>query len=150
MRKLILIAFIFASCNPVKKVLRSDKMMQDVVIEWNKKNPPKTETIILPGKDTTIIRDSIVLDSVPLPYPVTTTHRVIEKHYIDRLIVDTLRIIDRSLDSILVRRLQAIEGEMQIMSVKLSAQKKESWIWRIVAIAAVVFIVGRPILKLLK
>ena len=136
MRILFSIAVIlsFASCNPVKKVLQSPTMTERVVVEYLKANPPKTQTFYLPGKDTTIIKDTIIYDSIRLPYPVN--HRYTEIRYVDRLVKDTIRIVDRSLDSLYIRKINALEAIVSQLQAANKDMRKEIWTWRIVAAIA--------------
>ena len=127
----IIIILSLASCNPVKKVLQSPAMTERVVVEYLKANPPKTETFYLPGKDTTIIKDTIIYDSIRLPYPVN--HRYTEIRYVDRLVRDTIRIVDRSLDSLYIRKINALETIVSQLQAANKDMRKEIWTWRVVA-----------------
>jgi len=133
MRTIFSIALIlsFASCNPVKKVLQSPAMTERVVVEYLKANPPKTQTFYLPGKDTTIIKDTIIYDSIRLPYPVN--HRYTEIRYVDRLVRDTIRIVDRSLDSLYIRKINALEAIVSQLQAANKDMRKEIWTWRVAA-----------------
>jgi len=136
MRILFSIAIIlsFASCNPVKKVLQSPTMTERVVVEYLKANPPKTQTFYLPGKDTTIIKDTIIYDSIRLPYPVN--HKYTEIRYVDKLVRDTIRIVDRSFDSLYIRKINALEAIVSELQASNKDMRKEIWTWRIVAAIA--------------
>ena len=141
------IILIFAQCSPVKKVLQSSAMTEKVVVEWLKVNPPKTQTVYLPGKDTTILKDTIVYDSIRLPYLVN--HRYTEIRYVDRLVKDTIRIYDRTYDSLLLRKLNSLEVIIDELRADNKAMRKEIWTWRI--IAAIAFIcVGIVVYKLFR
>ena len=149
MRILFSIAVIlsFAQCSPVKKVLQSPTMTEKVVVEWLKVNPPKTETFYLPGKDTTIIKDTIIYDSIRLPYPVN--HRYTEIRYVDRLIRDTIKIYDRTYDSLMLRKVNSLEVIIDELRADNKELRKEIWTWRI--IAAIAFIcVGLVVYKLFR
>lgn len=140
MRILFSIAVIlsFASCNPVRKVLQSPAMTERVVVEYLKANPPKTQTFYLPGKDTTIIKDTIIYDSIRLPYPVN--HRYTEIRYVDRLVRDTIRIVDRSLDSLYIRKINALEAIVSELQASNKDMRKEILTWRIVAAIAFILL----------
>jgi len=142
-----IIIIIFAQCSPVKKVLQSPSMTEKVVVEWLKVNPPKTQTVYLPGKDTTILKDTIIFDSIRLPYPVN--HRYTEIRYVDRLVKDTIRIYDRTYDSLLLRKLNSLEVIIDELRADNKELRKEIWTWRI--IAGIAFIcVGLVVYKLFR
>lgn len=142
-----IIILLFAQCSPVKKVLQSPAMTEKVVVEWLKVNPPKTQTVYLPGKDTTILKDTIVYDSIRLPYPVN--HRYTEIRYVDRLIRDTVKIYDRTFDSLLLRKVNSLEVIIDQLRADNKEMRKEIWTWRI--IAAIAFVcVGLVVYKLFR
>ena len=109
-------------------------MTERVVVEYMKANPPKTQTFYLPGKDTTIIKDTIIYDSIRLPYPVN--HKYTEIRYVDKLVRDTIRIIDRSLDSLYIRKINALEAIVSQLQAASKDMRKEIWTWRMVAAIA--------------
>jgi hypothetical protein len=113
-------------------------MTERVVVEYLKANPPKTQTFYLPGKDTTIIKDTIIYDSIRLPYPVN--HRYTEIRYVDRLVKDTIRIVDRSLDSLYIRKINALEAIVSDLQASNKDMRKEIWTWRIVAAIAFILL----------
>jgi hypothetical protein len=68
----ILLSLVTLACNPVKRVLKSDTMTQQVVDSFIKKHPVKNDTITsyITGKTDTVIqhqsfRDTIKGDAVP-------------------------------------------------------------------------------------
>jgi hypothetical protein len=105
--------FATSGCNPVKQVLKSPEKTEAVVVEYVKRNPPKNDTnyVYVPGD--TIETFQVVYDSVRLPFPVN--HRYTEKHYIDRIIVDTVKqtVIDRSFMAALESRIGKLETELE-------------------------------------
>jgi len=113
-------------------------MTERVVVEYLKANPPKTQTFYLPGKDTTIIKDTIIYDSIRLPYPVN--HRYTEIRYVDKLVRDTIRIVDRSLDSLYIRKINALEAIVSELQADNKDMRKEIWTWRIVAAIAFILL----------
>ena len=113
----------------------------DSVIRWYLKvNPPKNDTTYLPGKDTLIVRDTTIYDSVPVPYPVN--HRYTEKHYKDRLIVDTVQVVDKSFVSSLNRRLDELNQQLlQVMDDRDEwKHKAQLRLWIMIAVIAVVIL----------
>ena len=61
MLRILLIALIFISCNPVKKVLRDREMFDEVAKEVVKSGYCANDTIILTKSDTTIQVDTLTL-----------------------------------------------------------------------------------------
>ena len=61
MHRIILIALIFISCNPVKKVLRDREMFDEVAKEVVKSGYCANDTIILTKSDTTVQVDTLTL-----------------------------------------------------------------------------------------
>lgn len=61
MNRILLIAMIFISCNPVKKVLRHREMFDEVAKEVVKAGYCANDTIILTKSDTTIQVDTLTL-----------------------------------------------------------------------------------------
>ena len=61
MNRILLIAMIFISCNPVKKVLRDREMFNEVAKEVVKAGYCANDTIILTKSDTTIQVDTLTL-----------------------------------------------------------------------------------------
>ena len=61
MLRILLIALIFISCNPVKKVLRDREMFDEVAKEVVKAGYCANDTIILTKSDTTIQVDTLTL-----------------------------------------------------------------------------------------
>ena len=76
------------SCNPVKKVLQDPAKTQKVMEAYMAEHPSRPDTVHLAGRDTILVRQSLQIDSIPLPYPVN--HRYTETYYRDRVIHDTL------------------------------------------------------------
>lgn len=118
----ILIILIFASCNPVKKVLQSQEATEKVVREYVKKNPPKNDTTYIRGKDS-IIR-WVEIDTVPLPYPVK--EKYIERHFTEKSRVDTTKLKDRELLQALSNRLTLVENGLLQMTKERDYWKKEA------------------------
>ena len=61
MHRILIIALIFISCNPVKKVLRDREMFDEVAKEVVKAGYCANDTIILTKSDTTIKVDTLTL-----------------------------------------------------------------------------------------
>jgi hypothetical protein len=61
MHKILIIALLFISCNPVKKVLRDREMFDEVAKEVVKAGYCANDTIIITKSDTTIQVDTLTL-----------------------------------------------------------------------------------------
>jgi len=126
-----MIYFSVSSCNPVKQVLKSKERTEKVVREYVKENPPKNDTTFIKGDTLTLTR--VIVDSVPLPYPVN--HKYTETHYIDRTITDTIKVIDRSFIDALNNRLNVLEKEFTEM-------KADRDTWRSAARVRLYWLIG--------
>jgi hypothetical protein len=146
--KLVSVAILIlaaAACSPVKQVLKDPAKTERVVVEWRKKNPLDTTTkrIYLPGKDTIILQDRVVVDSVRLPYPVQ--HMVKETRYLDRVVVDTFKVYlkDTAMENVLMRRMAALET--RITDLEDGRNK-----WRAVALFEGIFLLAIILVPLLR
>ncbi len=120
--RILIIILLFASCNPVKKVLRSQEATEQVVREYVKANPPKNDTTFIRGKDSVIER--VELDTIPLPYPVK--ERYVERHYKEVTRVDTSKIKDKELLDALNKRLTVVENLLVQMTTERDYWRKEA------------------------
>ncbi len=147
------VAILLSSCNPVKRVMKDQRKVEQVVLEWRKKNPVDTTQIkYIRGKDTTIFHERIVHDSIPLPY--TVNHRFREIHYRDRIIVDTLKVTvrDVKIEQALQNSLDEALKDLDILDFKLSEKlqkmtdnrnfwRRWAWIgWIIIAAAVFLYL----------
>ena len=129
-----ILMFLLFSCNPVKQVLKSKEATEKVVREYVKENPPKNDTLFIPGE--VIFRDTTIRDSVPLPYPVN--HKYTETRIIEQHIRDTVKVIDRSFIEVLNNRLTILEKEFAEMKAdrdgwKAKAQVRLYWLLALLA-----------------
>lgn len=127
-------------CNSVKNVLASQEKTEKVVREYVKKNPPKNDTMFIPGE---VIRlDTTIYDSVPVPYPVN--HKYTEKHYIKEHSRDTIKVIDRSFIDALNSRLTIVEDEFKAMKADRDNWRSESrlWMYRFFGLLALIIVSG--------
>ena len=120
--RILIIILLFASCNPVKKVLKSQEATERVVREYVKANPPKNDTTFIRGKDSIIER--VELDTIPLPYPVK--ERYVERHYKEVTRVDTSKIKDKELLDALNKRLTVVENLLVQMTTERDYWRKEA------------------------
>ena len=129
--RVLIIILLFASCNPVKQVLKSPEKTDRVVVEYVKNNPPKNDTLYIPG--TVTVKDTTIYDTIPLPYPVN--HKYTETRVIEKRVRDTITIIDRSFTEALATRLKALE-------VQVSDLRADRDYWRKEARTRLYFLVG--------
>jgi hypothetical protein len=120
--RLLIIILLFASCNPVKKVLKSQEATEEVVREYVKANPPKNDTTFIRGKDSVIER--VEYDTIPLPYPVK--EKYVERYYKNVSRVDTSKIKDRELLNALNKRLTVVENTLVQMTSERDYWRKEA------------------------
>lgn len=145
MRWLIII-LLFASCNPVKQVLKSKEKTETVVREYVKVNPPKNDTLFIPGE---VIRlDTTIYDSVKVPYPVD--HKYVEKHYIKEHSRDTIKVIDRSFIDLLNTRLTNLEKAFVEMKADRDYWKSEARVRLYWLIGFMVAILGGIVFYIIK
>lgn len=63
-----LLAIILFACNPVKQAAKRQERLNNAVLEYLRRNPPKADTFYLPGDTVyhtdTIVNENIYLDTV--------------------------------------------------------------------------------------
>jgi hypothetical protein len=119
--RLVVIILLFG-CNPVKQVLKSPEKTDRVVVEYVKNNPPKNDTIFIPG--TATVKDTTIFDTIPLAYPVN--HKYTETRVIEKRVRDTITIIDRSFTEALAARLRALEVQVSDLKTDRDYWRKEA------------------------
>lgn len=126
MRKLLII-LIFASCNPVKQVLKDKQKLDEVAKEVIRQGYCANDTTVIVKSDTTLLTDTLIenhLDTIRLKdtsYVVSWKNRTITNTVI---VHDTLRsyILDNSRIDILTEDLNASARELD--KSKTLAQKR--------------------------
>jgi len=131
------------SCNATKKVLKNPVATEKVALEYIKKNPRKNDTTFLPGK--IIVTDTTIFDTIPLPYPVKEKYT--ETKYRETLVRDTIRIVDRTFEQALVKRVDALEIGLAEMKQERNKWRTEAWIWRGIIFAVMAFFILKPFIK---
>jgi hypothetical protein len=137
-----------------KKAIRKIQQSQvatDSVIRWYVKTYPQAnDTTYRPGKDTTIIKDTTIYDSVYVPVPTHYRHK--EIHYKDHLVRDTIEIIDKKFIQAFETRLQVLEGKIAMLERDRDywKNKAQTRLWMMIAaiaicVAATVFVVREKI-----
>ena len=119
---LLWILLLLIGCNPVKQVLKSPEKTGRVVVEYVKNNPPKNDTIFIPG--TVTVKDTTIFDTIPLAYPVN--HKYTETRVIEKRVRDTITIIDRSFTEALATRLKALEVQVSDLKTDRDYWRKEA------------------------
>jgi hypothetical protein len=139
--------FWFTSCKTPdltrkeKKAIRKIQQSQiatDSLIRWYVKTyPQKNDTTYRAGRDTTILKDTVIYDSVFVP--VATHYRHKEIHYKDRLVRDTIEIIDKKFVQAFENRLQALEGKITMLERDRDVwkHKAQNRLWIMIAAIAI-------------
>jgi hypothetical protein len=140
---LLAAALLMGGCNATKKVLKNPVATEKVALEYIKKNPRKNDTTFLPGK--IIISDTTIYDTIPLPYPVKEKYT--EYRNKETLVRDTIRIVDRTFENALVKRVDALEIGLTEMKQERNTWRTEAWIWRGIFFALLAFFILKPFLK---
>ena len=136
----------FTSCNSVKQVLKSKEKTEKVVRQYVKDNPPKNDTLFIPGE---VIRlDTTIYDSIKVPYPVD--HKYIEKHYIKEHSRDTIKVIDRSFIDALNNRLTALEKEFVEMKADRDYWKSAARVRLYLLIGLLTLILGAGVFYVIR
>jgi hypothetical protein len=141
-----LLYFATMGCNPVKQVLKSQERTEEVVRDYVKKNPPKNDTLFIPGE--VIHRDTTIRDSIPLPYPVN--HRYTETRIIEQMVRDTIKVIDRSFIDALNNRLTKIETQFVEMKADRDKWKSAAQIRLYWLLALIALIIGAGVFYVIK
>lgn len=136
---LIILILATAACNPVKQVLKSQEKTEKVVQKYMADHPSKPDTVHLAGRDTILVRQSVKIDTIPLPYPVK--ERYTETITRDRVIHDTLVITKCD-------GLEAVQKQVKELTDRLDrAEEKAGWwqkacliTWGILVVAVGAFI----------
>lgn len=134
------------SCNPVKQVLKSKEKTEKVVRQYVKDNPPKNDTMFIPGE---VIRlDTTIYDSVPVPYPVN--HKYTEKHYIKEHSRDTIKVIDRTFIDLLNTRLSNLEKEFLEMKADRDMWRSEARVRLYWLVGIILLILGAGVFYVIR
>lgn len=138
--------FLLFGCNPVKQVLKSKEKTETVVREYVKDNPPKNDTLFIPGE--VVFRDTTIRDSIPLPYPVN--HKYTETRIIEQHIRDTIKVIDRSFIDALNTRLTTLEKEFTEMKADRDYWRSEARVRLYWLLGLIALIVGAAVFYVIR
>jgi hypothetical protein len=128
-RILLVLSLFFIGCNPVKRIMKDQNKVAQVVAEYVKQNPQKNDTTIHIGLPQ-VVRDSIVRDTVQLPYPVKERYETI--HYRDNVRTDTVKIIDRTLLQALDTRVRTLEANVKSITDERDYWRKRAILYEII------------------
>lgn len=119
---MLITACFLASCNPVKKILKDESKIAQVVEQYVKTHPVKNDTTIHIGLPQ-VVRDSIIRDTIKLSVPIKERYETI--HYRDNVRVDTVKIMDRTLLAALDKRVQDLEKRVEVITEERDYYKKQ-------------------------
>lgn len=109
--KVILTAFILASCNPVKKALRKKAEIDAAIAQWVLDNPLPIDSVYITGDEVIVYRDTTIKETV---YDTLRQEEIIRlTKFIDRHITRTDTIVKTVVNDVLVRDMLNVNNKMQ-------------------------------------
>lgn len=109
--KIILTAFILASCNPVKKALRKKAEIDAAIAQWVLDNPLPIDSVYITGDEVIIYRDTTIKETV---YDTLKQKEILRlTKFIDRHITRTDTIVKTVVNDVLVRDMLNVNNKMQ-------------------------------------
>ena len=120
--KVILTAFILASCNPVKKALRKKAEIDAAIAQWVLDNPLPIDSVYITGDEVIVYRDTTIKETV---YDTLRQKEVIRlTKFIDRHITRTDTIVKTVVNDVLVRDMLDVNNKMQGQIDSLQKDRK--------------------------
>jgi len=120
--KVILTAFILASCNPVKKALRKKAEIDAAIAQWVLDNPMPIDSVYITGDEVIIYRDTTIKETV---YDTLRQKEIIRlTKFIDRHITRTDTIVKTVVNDVLVRDMLNVNNKMQGQIDSLEKDRK--------------------------
>lgn len=120
--KVILTAFILASCNPVKKALRKKAEIDAAIAQWVLDNPMPIDSVYITGDEVIIYRDTTIKETV---YDTLRQKEIIRlTKFIDRHITRTDTIVKTVVNDVLVRDMLNVNNKMQGQIDSLQKDRK--------------------------
>lgn len=120
--KVILTAFILASCNPVKKALRKKAEIDAAIAQWVLDNPLPIDSVYITGDEVIIYRDTTIKETV---YDTLRQEEIIRlTKFIDRHITRTDTIVKTVVNDVLVRDMLNVNNKMQGQIDSLEKDRK--------------------------
>ena len=120
--KVILTAFILASCNPVKKALRKKAEIDAAIAQWVLDNPLPIDSVYITGDEVIVYRDTTIKETV---YDTLRQKEIIRlTKFIDRHITRTDTIVKTVVNDVLVRDMLNVNNKMQGQIDSLEKDRK--------------------------
>lgn len=120
--KVILTAFILASCNPVKKALRKKAEIDAAISQWVLDNPLPIDSVYITGDEVIVYRDTTIKETV---YDTLRQKEIIRlTKFIDRHITRTDTIVKTVVNDVLVRDMLNVNNKMQGQIDSLEKDRK--------------------------
>ena len=120
--KVILTAFILASCNPVKKALRKKAEIDAAIAQWVLDNPLPIDSVYITGDEVIIYRDTTIKETV---YDTLRQKEIVRlTKFIDRHITRTDTIVKTVVNDVLVRDMLNVNNKMQGQIDSLEKDRK--------------------------
>lgn len=120
--KVILTAFILASCNPVKKALRKKAEIDAAIAQWVLDNPMPIDSVYITGDEVIVYRDTTIKETV---YDTLRQKEIIRlTKFIDRHITRTDTIVKTVVNDVLVRDMLNVNNKMQGQIDSLEKDRK--------------------------
>ena len=109
--KVILTAFILASCNPVKKALHKKAEIDAAIAQWVLDNPLPIDSVYITGDEVIIYRDTTIKETV---YDTLRQEEIVRlTKFIDRHITRTDTIVKTVVNDVLIRDMLNVNNKMQ-------------------------------------
>lgn len=120
--KVILTAFILASCNPVKKALRKKAEIDAAIAQWVLDNPLPVDSVYITGDEVIVYRDTTIKETV---YDTLMQEEIVRlTKFIDRHITRTDTIVKTVVNDVLVRDMLNVNNKMQGQIDSLEKDKR--------------------------
>lgn len=120
--KVILTAFILASCNPVKKALRKKAEIDAAIAQWVLDNPLPIDSVYITGDEVIVYRDTTIKETV---YDTLRQEEIVRlTKFIDRHITRTDTIVKTVVNDVLVRDMLNVNNKMQGQIDSLEKDRK--------------------------
>ena len=120
--KVILTAFILASCNPIKKALRKKAEIDAAIAQWVLDNPMPIDSVYITGDEVIVYRDTTIKETV---YDTLRQKEIIRlTKFIDRHITRTDTIVKTVVNDVLVRDMLNVNNKMQGQIDSLEKDRK--------------------------
>ena len=120
--KVILTAFILASCNPVKKALRKKAEIDAAIAQWVLDSPLPIDSVYITGDEVIVYRDTTIKETV---YDTLRQKEIVRlTKFIDRHITRTDTIVKTVVNDVLVRDMLNVNNKMQGQIDSLQKDRK--------------------------